>query len=191
MTLKSGLKSTFVYFVDLCKATKMTNLENALIWLYVKTWGQYGEHVIKERDLWNFSVNDLETAIMSLAYPEKTEKSERVQALHDLIMEKFEEGGQAAFYQWSLEIHYQATEIFPVAQRQPTLVKILNWDSLTSYHASYPDITHGIFKRSIGRFGDAIAHARAADSMSTQSATGFEWSVKLIGGTNFYVGIAS
>ena len=68
---------------------EMTNLESALIWLYVKTWGQYGEHVIKEKDLWNFSVNDLETAIMSLAYPRKAGKSDRVQALNDLIMEKF------------------------------------------------------------------------------------------------------
>ena len=110
----------------------MTNLESALIWLYVKTWGQYGEHVIKEKDLWNFSVNDLETAIMSLAYPRKGEKSERVQALNDLIMEKFEEGGRAAFCQWSFEIHDQAMEIFPgpvpVAQQQATLVKIMNWD---------------------------------------------------------------
>ena len=106
----------------------MTNLENALIWLYVKTWGQYGEHVIKEKDLWNFSVNDLKTAIMSLAYPEKTEKSERVQALHDLIMETFEKSDRAAFYQWSLEIHNQAMETFPIAQEQPSLVKILNWD---------------------------------------------------------------
>ena len=126
-----------MYFVDLCcKTMKMTKLENALIWLYVITWGQYGEHVIKEKDLWNFAVNDLETAIMSLAYPRKTEKSERVQALHDLIMEKFEEGGRAAFYQWSFEIHDQAMEILagsvpdepPVAQQQPQLVKILNWD---------------------------------------------------------------
>ena len=34
-------------------------------------------------------------------------------------------------------------------------------------------------------------HARAADSMSSQSATGFQWYIKLIGDTDFYVGIAS
>ena len=115
-----------------CKTTKMTNLENALIWLYVKTWGKYGEHVIEEKDLWKFSMKDLKKAIMSLAYPEKTEKSERVQALNDLIMEKFEKGGRAAFYQWSFEIHDQALETFPgsvsVAQQQRPLAKILNWD---------------------------------------------------------------
>ena len=35
------------------------------------------------------------------------------------------------------------------------------------------------------------AHARAADVMSTQSANGFEWSIKLIGHSYYYVGIAS
>ena len=54
----------------------MTELENALIWLYVKTWGSHGEVVTKE-DIWNFTANDLETAIMGLAYPRKNEKTER------------------------------------------------------------------------------------------------------------------
>ena len=48
----------------------MTKLENALVWLYVKTWGRFGEHVIKE-NIWNFSANDLEKAIMGLAFPRK------------------------------------------------------------------------------------------------------------------------
>ena len=47
-------------------------------------------------------------------------------------------------------------------------------------------MTNGIFKRL-----DKGAHARAANVMSTESATGFEWSVKLIGGSAFSVGIAS
>ena len=38
---------------------------------------------------------------------------------------------------------------------------------------------------------DNLAYTRAADVMSTQSAIGFEWSIKLIGDTQFYVGIAS
>ena len=63
----------------------MTKLENALIWLYVKTWGKFGEHVTGEKDLWDFAQTDLDTAIMGLAYPRKREingedKSERVQA---------------------------------------------------------------------------------------------------------------
>ena len=36
-----------------------------------------------------------------------------------------------------------------------------------------------------------FAYARAADLMSTQSAIGFEWSVKLIGHAHFVVGIGS
>ena len=47
-------------------------------------------------------------------------------------------------------------------------------------------MTNGIFKR-LGK----LAHARAADVMSTRSATAFEWSVKLIGSRNFRVGISS
>ena len=47
-------------------------------------------------------------------------------------------------------------------------------------------MNNGIFKRL-----DSCGYARAADVMSTQSATCFEWSVKLIGDSNFYVGIAS
>ena len=47
---------------------------------------------------------------------------------------------------------------------------------------------NGIFK-SLAMY----SHARAPDVMSTQSAIGFEWTLKLIGdsGRSFYVGIAS
>ena len=119
----------------------MTNLENALVWLYVKTWGKFGEHVIKE-DIWTFSANDLETVIMSLAFPRKKEKTERMKALTDLIMEKFEEGGMDAFRKWAGEIHDQVIETLPETaeivpvdnqmttfqRQQQTLVKILKWD---------------------------------------------------------------
>ena len=47
----------------------MTKLENALIWLYLKIWGKFGDHVIEEKDLWNFGADDLETVIKSVAYP--------------------------------------------------------------------------------------------------------------------------
>ena len=47
-------------------------------------------------------------------------------------------------------------------------------------------MTNGIFKR-LGK----LAYARAADVMSTQSTTGFEWSVKLLGNSSFRVGIAT
>ena len=79
----------------------MTKLENALVWLYVKTWGEFGNHVIDDEDLWNFGGEDLEAAIMVVAYPRKKERSERVKSLKDLIMEKFEGGGLASFREWS------------------------------------------------------------------------------------------
>ena len=46
-------------------------------------------------------------------------------------------------------------------------------------------MTNGIFKRL-----DARGYARASAVMSTHSATGFEWSVKVIG-SYFGIGIAS
>ena len=124
------------------KKAKMTKIENALIWLYVKTWGKFAEHVIEEKDLWIFARSDLETAMMGLAYPQKSKRPERVQDLHDLIMEKFGEGGLAAFRQWSFEIHDQVIVTLPETvqtdaiekqattyqDQQHTLVKILKWD---------------------------------------------------------------
>ena len=119
----------------------MTKLENALVWLYVKTWGKFGDHVIEEKGLWNFADEDLETVIMSLSFPRKKEKTERVKALTDLIMEKFEQDGMA-FREWVAKIHDEVIETLPQAtqldvidqqlttpqQQQPTVVKILEWD---------------------------------------------------------------
>ena len=55
-----------------------------------------------------------------------------VQALNDLIMGRFEEGGIDAFQKWSREIHAQVTETLPLdavdKQEQLTSVKILKWD---------------------------------------------------------------
>ena len=98
------------------KKTPMTKLENALIWLYFKTWGKFGDHIIEEKDLWNFSGEDLETVIMGLAFPRKKEKSERVKALTDLIMEKFEQDGMA-FYGWAAKIHEELIESLPKAKQ--------------------------------------------------------------------------
>ena len=92
----------------------MTQLENAIVWLYIKTWGKFGDHVIEEKDLWYFSGSDLETVIMSLAFPRKKEKTERVKALTDLIMEKFEQDSMS-FYKWAAEIHQEFIETFPEA----------------------------------------------------------------------------
>ena len=121
----------------------MSKLENALVWLYIKTWGKFGDHVIQEKQLWNFTADDLEAAIMGLAYPRKKEKTELVKALTDLIMEKFEEGGMAAFREWSGEIHEQVIETLqqtveldavdkqPTSQQQQPAVDSLTVNYLT------------------------------------------------------------
>ena len=108
----------------------MTNLENAVMWLYVKTWGKFGDHVIEEKDLWHFSVSDLETVITDLAFPRTKEKTDRVQAFTDLIMEKFDHDG-TALYEWVAKIHKEANETLPEnveQQKHSTSVKILEWD---------------------------------------------------------------
>ena len=123
------------------KKAKMSKFENALIWLYVKTWGKFGDHIIAEKDLWKFTDADLERAIMGLAYPRKKPKLERVKDLTELIMGKFEEGGPAAFREWSVVIHDQIIESLPQnvevdavdeqgmkADQQLPPVKILKWD---------------------------------------------------------------
>ena len=83
----------------------MTKLENALVWLYVMTWEKFGEHVINEKDLWNFGGDDLEAALMGLAFPRKNEKTERTRELNKLIMGKFETGGLAALREWAGNLH--------------------------------------------------------------------------------------
>ena len=92
----------------------MTKLENALIWLYMKTWGKFGDHVIEEEDLWFFSGEDLEKIIMGLLLPRKEEKTERLKALTDLIMDKFEQDGMA-FYEWAAKIHGEFIDDLPKA----------------------------------------------------------------------------
>ena len=106
----------------------MTKLENVLVWLYVKTWGKFGDHVIDEDALWKFSAEDLRKTITKLAHPRKRnfkeqEKSERVKALTALIMEKFE--NVAAFNEWSDKIYQDNKENIP---KQLPTVKISEWD---------------------------------------------------------------
>ena len=118
----------------------MTKLENALVWLYVKTWGKFGDHVVQEKNLWNFGGDDLETVIMTLAFPRKRDKTEQFQALTDLIMEKFEHDG-IALYEWAAKIHKESIDSLletveldavdeqATARQNRPPVKILEWDS--------------------------------------------------------------
>ena len=50
----------FTSAIQQLKEAKMTGIENALAWLYVKSWENFGQHVIGEQELWNFEVKDLE-----------------------------------------------------------------------------------------------------------------------------------
>ena len=106
----------------------MTKVENILVWLYVKTWGKFGDHVIKENALWNFSAEDFRTVLMELAYPTKKEKSERVKALTDLIMGQFGEGGIDAFRIWSGDLHAEIIETLSETQPERQSIRILKWD---------------------------------------------------------------
>ena len=121
------------------KKTKMTKLENALIWLYVKTWGKFGDRIVEDKDLWNFDDVHLERAIMGLAYPRKKENRERVKVLTELIMEKFEDSGLAGFHKWSVVIHDEVIDSLPrnvefdavdeqLINSDQHLVKIKKWD---------------------------------------------------------------
>jgi len=111
-------KELFQGCITQLKQTKTTKLENAMIWLYVKTWGMQGQHVIEEDVLWNFNGEDLESAIMGIAYPRTKNKVEKkaenkislVEELTDLIMGKFGED-KHAFYAWSRIVHEESLDL--------------------------------------------------------------------------------
>ena len=131
----------------------MTNLENALVWLYVKSWGKFGDHVLKEKDVWSFGAQDLETAIMGLAYPRKKVQTERVKALTDLITEKFNED-RSAFREWSAVIHQEFTQTLPETAdiSDQMTVKILKWDPgkyLKLTYLGVQGLDHSIFSKYI------------------------------------------
>ena len=91
----------------------MSKLENALVWLYVKTWDLHGQHVLDQFGLWTFATEDLNEArviIMGLANPKQNCGNERVEDLKNLIMGKFENGGLDEFRKWSDSLHGQVDE---------------------------------------------------------------------------------
>ena len=108
-------KELFQSTVDQLKKTEVTKMENALMWLYVKTWGVQGQHVIDKDELWNFGGEDLESVIMGIAFQRKnTNKNigndedetnaELGESLRKLIMEKFD-NKKTEFYEWAQTIH--------------------------------------------------------------------------------------
>ena len=111
-------KELFQSSIDQLKKTKLTKIENALIWLYVKTWGLQGQHVIDEDAIWNFSGDDLELALIRIAYPRKNSKADKkgdklslTDELRKLIMDKFGDD-KNAFYEWSQKIHEEVRHMF-------------------------------------------------------------------------------
>ena len=112
-------KELFQSSIEQLKKTKMTKLENAMMWLYVKTWGLQGQHVIDEETLWNFSGEDLESAILRIAYPRTNNKIDKksehrisfIEELKKPIMKKFSDDTHA-FYAWSKIVHEEVKLYF-------------------------------------------------------------------------------
>ena len=94
--------------MDQFRETKMSKIENALVYLYVQTWGLQGEHVLEQSGIWKFKPKDLQMAIMSTAYPGTNEKTELIKTLKDLILGRFE-NGSTGFYEWSLKVHKEVS----------------------------------------------------------------------------------
>ena len=101
---KSGIETDlFQSVMEQLNKTEMTKTENALMWLYVKTWGPKGQHVLDNENLWNFGGEDLDAAIMRICYPRKKETTNRIEDLRKLITERFE--GIDELCKWSRGIH--------------------------------------------------------------------------------------
>ena len=94
----------FASVVKQLKQANMTKIENALVWLYVKSWNNFGQHVLDEKNLWNFGGEDLEAALTGLAFPRKNGKTERITGLNKLIMERFEDCVED-FFDWARSLH--------------------------------------------------------------------------------------
>ena len=80
---------------------KTDGKELALVWLYVKTWAVYGDHILDYGDLWNFIEKDMESALVTMAYPKQEDK--KVEELKEIIMERFN-NDSIEYYKWSLKI---------------------------------------------------------------------------------------
>ena len=106
----------FTSAIKQLKKSKMSKLENALVWLYVKTWDLHGQHVLDQYGLWTFGTHDLDDAIMGVAYPKRNDGNGRVQELKDLIMGRFENGGLDEFRKWSDNVHGQVIENFDLSE---------------------------------------------------------------------------
>ena len=106
-------KELFTSTIEQLMKTKMTKVENALMWLYVKSWNNYGQHVLDQIGLWNFGGEDLEAALLGLVYQGKKRKTERSNALNELIMERFG-NSTTNFSEWSQNIYTEVHFMFHI-----------------------------------------------------------------------------
>ena len=101
---KSGMETNlFQCVMEQLKKIEITTTEKALMWLYMKSWGPNGQHVLDDRNLWDFGGEDLEAAIMKIGYPKKKDSTERIDELTKLIIGRFEKIED--FFLWSKSIH--------------------------------------------------------------------------------------
>ena len=94
----------FTNIVEKLKESNMTKMENALVWLYVKSWNHFGQHMLDEKSLWNFGGEDLEAALALVAYQKILDKNERTKDLKELIMDRFD-NNIVGFFEWSRSLH--------------------------------------------------------------------------------------
>ena len=128
-------KELFQSTIDQLKRTEMTKMENALMWLYVKTWGLQGQHMIDYQEVWNFGGEDLMEAIIGLAYPMEMRKEAKgeaesnenlVDSLRKLIMGKFDDKSNE-FYEWSRTIHAEVVKAVFLLKASNLLAQSFNF----------------------------------------------------------------
>ena len=99
----------FTSTIKQLRTTKMTKIENALAWLYLKSWSNFSQHLLDIPNLWNFGGEDLEAALTELSYENKDHQSERCTQLKIMIMERFD-NNMSDFVNWSRTVHKQVRE---------------------------------------------------------------------------------
>lgn len=62
----------FKDLIDQINAANFQGHELAVIWLYMKSWGDFGRHVTAVQNIWNFGKGSLRKAIMDIGYTGET-----------------------------------------------------------------------------------------------------------------------
>ena len=99
----------FTSTIKQLRTTRMTKIENALAWLYLKSWENFSQHVLDVPNLWNFGGEDLEAALTCLSYENKNDQSELCTELKKMIMERFD-NNTLDFVNWSRNVHKQVSD---------------------------------------------------------------------------------